>query len=138
VTNYDGQLTNQPGAHSRFEADLFERFSAELTVTPAARAPVADPRAETFRILLESNRLADRMLAADRAAAAGRTHYDDAFFQLFKVEALPVVDQRIADSIAATAAFITGAWHRAGKPAVPTSITRSPRRVPPPVPPAAR
>lgn len=138
VKNYDGQLTNQPGAHSRFEADLFERFSTELRVTPVPRPPVADARAETFRILLESNRLADRMLAADRAAAAGRTHYDDAFFQAFKTEALPVVDQRVADSIAATAAFITGAWVRAGKPAVPTSLTRPPRRVPAAVPPPGR
>lgn len=137
VKNYDGQLTNQSGAHSRFEADLFERYSAELRTTPMARPPVSDPRAEMFRILLDSNRLADRVLAADRAAASGRTHYDDAFFHAFKAEALPVVDQRVADSIAATAAFITGAWHRAGQPAVPTAITRPPRKVSPPVPPPA-
>jgi hypothetical protein len=137
VANYDGQLSGQPGAHARFESELFERYTGELTVTPRARAPVTDPRGEMFRILLESNRLAERVLSADRAAAAGREYYDDAFFAAFKRDALPIVDQRIADAISATAAFITGAWERAGKPAVPTSLQRSPRRVPKPVPPPA-
>jgi len=132
VKNYDGQLTGQPGAHSRFESDLFERYTARLAVVPAPRPPVLEPRTEMFRILLESNRLAERMLAADRAAARGRDYYDDQFFEAFRVEALPVVDQRVADSIAATAAFVAGAWQRAGRPAVPVSLSRSPRRVPPP------
>lgn len=131
VTNYDGQLTNQPGAHARFEAELFERYSGELRAIPAAQPPVGDPRAETFRILLESYRLAERVLTADRDAASGKTHYDDTFFQAFKLDALPIVDQRVAESIAATAAFIAGAWERAGKPNLPSTTTRPPRRVPP-------
>ena len=114
VTNYDGQLTGQAGLHSRFESD---------------------PRGEMFRILLESNRLTDRVLAADKAAAAGRQFYDDGYFEAFRVEALPIVDQRVSDAIAATAAFITGAWEQAGKPAVPVVLTRGPRRIPPPAPP---
>jgi hypothetical protein len=138
VGNYDGQLSGQPGAHSRFESELFERYTGELTVTPRARAAVTDPRGEMFRILLESNRLAERVLAADRTAAAGREYYDDAYFAAFKREALPIVDQRVADATSATAAFIAGAWERAGKPAVPTSLPRSPRRTPRPVPPPGR
>ncbi len=130
VKNYDGQLSGQPGAHSRFESELFERYQQELAIVPAPRPPVSDPRGEMFRILLESNRLAARALAADRAAATGRTFYDDAFYAAFRREALPLVDQRVADSIAAAAAFITGAWEKAGRPAVPTTIPRAPRRVP--------
>jgi hypothetical protein len=136
VKNYDGQLTGQPGAHSRFESELFERYTPQLTAVPAPRAPVTDPRGEMFRILLESHRLAGPVLAADRAAAKGREFYDDGFFAAFRTDAFPIVDQRVADSIAATAAFITGAWERAGRPAVPVTLTRLPRRVAPPVPPA--
>jgi hypothetical protein len=138
VANYDGQTSGQPGAHSRFESELFERYTGELTITPVAAAPVTDPRGEMFRILLESNRLAERVLAADRAAAAGREYYDDGFFAAFKHEALPVVDRRIADATSATAAFITGAWVQAGKPPVPLNLSRSPRRVPKPAAPPAR
>jgi len=88
-----------------------------------------------FRILLESHRLAAPMLAAEKAAAAGREYYDDRFYEAFRTEALPTMDQRVADSIAASAAFIAGAWEQAGKPAVPLTLSRPPRRVPPPAPP---
>ncbi len=130
VKNYDGQLTGQPGAHGRFESDLFERYVSQLRAMPVARAPVRDPRGAMFQILLDSHKLAAPMLAADKQAAAGREFYDDGFYEAFKAEALPVVDQRIAESIAATAAFITGAWEGAGKPAVPVTLTRGPRRIP--------
>jgi hypothetical protein len=132
VANYDGQASGQPGAHARFESELFERYTSELTIAPVVTPPVTDPRGEMFRILLDSNRLAERMLAADRAAAAGREFYDDGFFAAFKREALPVVDRRVADATSATAAFITGAWIRAGKPTVPLNLSRAPRRVPKP------
>lgn len=135
VKNYDGQLTGQPGAHGRFESDLFERYQSSLAVVPTPRPPVTDARGEMFRILLESYRLAAPMLAADKAASAGRDYYDDGFFEAFRKDALPTVDQRVADSIAASAAFIAGAWEQAGKPAVPLTLSRPPRRVPAPAPP---
>lgn len=130
--NYDGQLTGQPGAHSRFESELFERYTSSLKIAPVARAPVTNPRDEMFRILLDSYKLAGPVLAADKGAAAGREYYDDGFFDAFRTEAFPVVDQRVADSIASSAAFIAGAWERAGKPAVPLTLSRGPRRIAPP------
>lgn len=136
VKNYDGQLTGQNGLHDRFEAELFERYRTQLSVRPVAQPPVTDPRGEMFRILLESNRLAAPLLAADKAAAAGREHYDDGFFAAFRTDAFPIVDRRVADSIASAAAFITGAWERAGRPAVPTTLPRAPRRITPAPPPA--
>lgn len=132
VANYDGQLSGQPGAHARFEAELFDRYADRLSVQPSPNPPVADPRGAMFQILLDSNRLAEPVLAADRRASTGREHYDEQYFEAFRQEIWPVLDQRVADSIAATAAFITGAWERAGKPAVPVTLTRQPRRVPKP------
>lgn len=132
VKNYDGQLTGQPGAHDRFEKDLPERYTGSLPAAPAPRPPVTDPRSEMFRILLESNRMAGAMLAADKAASTGREFYDDAFYAAYKTSAWPMVEQRIAASIAASAAFIAGAWDAAGRPAVPLTLSRPPRRVPAP------
>jgi hypothetical protein len=70
------------------------------------------------------------VLAADRRASTGREFYDDLFFDAYRAEIWPVLDARVAESVSASAAFLTGAWERAGKPAVPTALTRTPRRVP--------
>ena len=43
VVNYDGQLTGQQGLHSRWEAELFERYRTRLKLAPAAITPVTNP-----------------------------------------------------------------------------------------------
>lgn len=129
VVNYDGQLTNQHGLHSRWESDLFERNQAALTIAPVALQPVRQPRDFVFEVLLASNRLAAGVLEADLAAAAGRDEYDDAYFAEFAKRQLPVLEQRVNQSIAAVAAVIAGAWEQAGRPAVPVELPRTPRRI---------
>jgi hypothetical protein len=44
----------------------------------------------------------------------------------------PVLDQRLSESITATAAIVAGAWEAAGKPPVRTSIPPSTQKVRPP------
>lgn len=129
VINYDGQLTNQHGIHSRWEAELFERNRAALKLTPAAPKGVADPREFMFQALLASNRLAEGVLQADKKAVAGREFYDDAYFDVLKKEQFDVMQRRINDSITAVAAIVIGAWEQAGKPAVPVERARTPRAV---------
>lgn len=129
VVNYDGQLTDQRGLHSRWESELFERFRGKLTIAPQAMKPVVDPRDFMFETLLASNREAPGVLAADKAAAAGREFYDDGYFEAFAKEALPGLERRLNTTIAAVAASITGAWEQAGRPAVPAELPRTPRQI---------
>lgn len=129
AVNYDGQLTQQQGLHSRWESELFERSQAKLTIAPPALKPVSHPRDFMFQTLLSGNRLVPNVLASDKAAAEGREFYDDAYFEKFASGTLPTLERRLNDSIAAVAAMITGAWEQAGKPAVPTEIPRTPRRI---------
>jgi hypothetical protein len=129
VVNYDGQLTNQHGLHSRWESDLFERNRAALRIAPVAAAPVSNPRDFMFDVLLASNRMTAAVLAADQHAAAGREFYDDEYFARFATAALPGLEQRLNDSISAVAAMITGAWEQAGRPEVPVELPRTPRRI---------
>jgi hypothetical protein len=129
VVNYDGQRTNQEGIHSRWEGELFERHRARLKITPAAARPVKDAREFMFSVLLASNKLADGVLAADKKAVAGREFYDDAYFDAFAKEQLPVVQQRLNDSITAVASVIIGAWEQAGRPAIVLDRPRTPRPV---------
>ena len=129
VVNYNGQLTNQSGLHSRWEGELFERNRGKLRIAPEPIKPVVNPRDFMFDTLLASNRASANVLESDLKAAAGREWYDDAYFEAFGKGTLPVLEKRLNESIASVAAMITGAWENAGRPAVPTELPRTPRRI---------
>lgn len=128
VDNYDGQMTGQNGVHGRFEAVLFERYEAKLTVAPPPLQPVASARDFAFDTLLESYQLASQVLAADKAAAQGKEEYDDDYFDKFLARIKPVLERRLAESISATASLIAGAWERAGRPELKVA-PRPPQKV---------
>src|SRR3954468_5603744 len=127
--NHDGQLTGQGGIHSRFESELFERYQSKLTVTPRPVAPVANVREFMFDSLTASFASVQPLLDADKAAAAGRDMYDDAYFAAFFVKAGPVLEKRLSDSITDAAPPITAAWLPAGRPALPLDAARTRRKV---------
>jgi len=127
--NYDGQLSGQTGLHSRFEAELFERFESRLTINPGAVKPVASARDFIFDTVLASFQLVPKILAADRDAIGTRDTYDDAYFEAFFTNIRPVLEQQLAGAITGTASAIVGAWTEAGKPALKTSIPRAVQKV---------
>lgn len=127
--NHDGQLTGQSGIHSRFEAELFERYRDKLQVNPAAVTPVASVRDFTFESLIAGFAFVQPILDADRAAVAGREAYDDVYFAAMFARLKPVLEGRLASSITATASAITAAWEQAGRPALPVDVPRVVRPV---------
>jgi hypothetical protein len=127
--NFDGGRTGQQGVHARFERDLFERYETRLSINPAPLPPIASARDAAFDALLESFRLVDPLLAADRSAIAGRDAYDDAYLAAFFTNVKPLLEQQIGGAIAATAALIAGVWQLAGKPALKMEISRPVERV---------
>jgi hypothetical protein len=126
--NYDGGATDQSGVHSRFEATLFDRYEAKLTIVPPPVKPMLNPRDAAFDTLLESNRLVAKVLEADKAASAGKDVYDDDYFDKFFTGVKGVLEQRLAQSISATAGLIVGAWEKAGRPEL-KSTPRPPQKV---------
>jgi hypothetical protein len=75
--NYDGQLTNQPGIHSRFETELVKHMISknELNFNPKRLAselvnfePISDKVKFAFDIVLESYKYIEPILEADRFA----------------------------------------------------------------------
>jgi hypothetical protein len=134
VVNYDGQLTNQHGIHSRWEAELFDRYRSRIKITPSSPKPVSDPREAMFQTLLASHLLAEGVLQSDRKAAQGRKFYDDGYFEGLAKDQLSVLERRLNDSITAVAAFVIGAWEQAGRPAIPEEGVRQPRPIRPPQP----
>jgi hypothetical protein len=127
--NYDGQLTGQWGVHSRFESELFLRYESRLHLSPTLPPPIGNPRDFVFSALTTSFTYVQPVLDADKAAVGSRDFYDDEYFEQFFKLVKPILEKRLSDSIGAVAAVITAAWVDAGRPAVPVTITTSPRRV---------
>lgn len=120
VLNYDGQLTGQHGIHSRFEAYLFERYRDQWTIAPKPIAAITNPRDYIFDVVLEGTQLVPPILKSDLEAIAARDEYDDAYYAAFFKANRAVLERRLNESMAASAAMIAGAWEAAGKPAVPS------------------
>jgi hypothetical protein len=116
AANYDGQLTNQRGIHSRFETELFDRYRDKLKIVPAPVAPVPSPREFLFSTLTDSFTFVEPILAADREAIKGREFYDDAYFAALYEKTGPIMEKRIAGAIGGVASLIAQAWNDAGRP----------------------
>jgi hypothetical protein len=127
--NHDGQLTGQWGIHSRFEAELFDRYRDKLQITPKPVVVLTSARDFTFDSLVAAFSRVQPILEADKAAAAGREIYDDEYFAMFFSKAKPILEGRLADSITAVASAITSAWHQAGRPALPPDQPRTARKI---------
>lgn len=127
--NYDGGKTGNQGIHSRFESELVERFGGRLRLSPKAPARINNVREFSFDTLLASNALVAEMLAADKAASAGKDTYDNDYFEKFFGAVQPMLERRLTDAIEATAGLIVSSWEQAGKPTMVTSFPRTPQRV---------
>jgi hypothetical protein len=129
VKNYDGQLTNQHGIHSRFETELVLRNRERLAIHPLPAFAVANPLDFVFDALLKSFTFVDPILRADREAAQRREAYDDTYFERFFSETRRVLEHRLNDSITGVASMVASAWEKAGKPQLLLEVKRSPRKI---------
>lgn len=130
VENYDGQLTNQRGIHSRFETELVLRNEKTFKWQPVTVTAIADLRTFIFDTLLDDQPLAKKILDADAKATEGREFYDDGYFAAFASSgALAIAEQRASDAASGVASVWIAAWTKAGKPALPVDTTRTPSRI---------
>jgi len=117
--NYDGQMTNQQGIHSRFETELFDRYQDKLRFTPGTLTTIPNAKEFVFTTLSDSFQLVEPILAADREAVKGRQAYDDGYFAVMHQKTGPIIEKRMSDAMTAVASLITSAWIEAGKPSLP-------------------
>ncbi len=125
VVNYDGQLTNQTGIHSRFESELFRRYRSQLRVDPSPPSALPGVIPASFETLLASFKDVEPVLAADRTAAAADPEYGDRYYAEFYRGAGEILQARVTAAISGVAAMIQAAWEQAGRPEVPAE--RQPR-----------
>ena len=126
--NHDGQLTQQWGIHSRFEAELFDRYRTRLRVLPRPVAPIENPREFIFSALTSGFPFVETVLAADARAVAGREVYDNQYFAMMFASVRPVLEQRLGEAVTGAASMITAAWIEAGRPPLPVQAPPRPVR----------
>ena len=129
VTNYDGQLTNQQGIHTRWETELFLRYRDRLSIRPSSPVSILNPRDFIFEALRASFQDVESILKADRKAAAGHQEYDDSYFEKFFTRTRPTLEHELSQSITAVASTIASAWERAGKPKLPSEFGQPPHKI---------
>jgi hypothetical protein len=124
--NYDGQLTDQRGLHSRFETELPLRNWSRIPHPPIRTQPIGDIKTFIFAAVVQSNALVAPILAADKSAAArlekdsnGRLIYDDAYYEAMYRELGAILQKRLTDSANGVASVVVAAWTDAGKPLEP-------------------
>jgi hypothetical protein len=128
VENYDGQMSNQHGIHTRYEAIMFERYRSQLTIAPKPARAIANPRDFLFDVIIEGSQLVAPILKADLDAIGTRDVYDDGYYERFFAQSRPVMERRLNESMTAVAGAIIGAWEAAGKPALPLDPPPTPQR----------
>jgi hypothetical protein len=127
--NYDGQLTDQPGLHARWESRIPEKYMAsyDLEIRPARL--IADPLARAFEVVLASFQMADSVLSADRMAleslpvaerfierkSKGKVvfEYRKEYYERFHVLLNGMVERRLEDAIQEVASYWYTAWKNA-------------------------
>lgn len=127
--NYDGQLTNQHGIHSRFEGELMRRYGDRVRCVPPPPTPVRQPRDFIFGALISGFPLVESILAVDRKAVVGRGEYDDRYFDELFAGTKTILERRLGEAAGGIAGMIAGAWETAGNPPVPPEPPRIDRKI---------
>jgi hypothetical protein len=135
--NHDGQLTEQRGIHSLWEARLPEMFGDSYNYNTAQASYIQDIQKNTWEFILHSHKLADSLLLADKQLRKrfqyGRIFktdskgevlknkfnqqiFDDAYADEFHQALNGMVQNQLRAAIVCVSSYWYTAWVNAGKP----------------------
>jgi hypothetical protein len=129
VMNYNGQLTNQTGIHSRFESDLVNALGNRWALAARPVVIETDLRARIFQEYLATYQCQNLVFAADRIALAGWNYSDPRYFADFEKLAGLLAKRRIEAGVCFVSSLWYTAWVRAGKPIMPSRSPGSRERL---------
>lgn len=138
--NYDGQMTNQKGIHSRWESEIPDRFMKGYEQRYAEQSVyyIADKTEAAFGWAMESFVLKDSVLSCDLRAKQGltpdeistkskdakgreRETYSEKYYAAYKRELGDMVERRFESSSVRVASLWYSAWIDAGSPPLPAA-----------------
>jgi len=117
--NYDGQLTNQKGLHSRYEIKMVDRHLDELKNEniKAQSSLLTNIPGRIFDYITGSSIYSSIIVEADRFSTASGFYYnEDKFFDLLWFRTKYVTIQQMNSSALELASLFFTAWVNAGQP----------------------
>ncbi len=126
--NYDGQLTNQDGIHSRYESNMTGRHLAELAPAPGPASYVADPLESAFDWIDGQYPGVSEILAADLVAkqASGGSTRSTAYYDALWQEMSDQTRTWLWKASSRVAGLWYSAWVDAGSPVLPGTVAVDP------------
>ena len=120
TANYDGQVTNQTGVHSRYEEAMLDPYIDDIGLKETPDKKVDQVQAYIFDYLYANYNKIEPILQADRdALKMSGGQYDETYYRFFweKTKLLTIKQLRKATKTLST--LINYAWIEAGKPVIP-------------------
>lgn len=115
--NYDGQLSEQKGIHSRYEETMIDRNIDKINFSVTKIKRVKNPEAYIFNYLYTNHRYVDSLLLADKKAFdhSGRI-YNDMYYEQLWTKTGSFTEKLLENASKRLAVLIYSAWIQAGKP----------------------
>jgi len=123
--NYNGQLTEQNGIHSRHESEMTSRHLSELIPAPTTAALIGSPPDVVFNWIDQLYPGVSLILAADLVAkeAANGSTSSDTYYERLWLESGSETQQWVRDASVTLASLWYTAWVESGSPALPGDPT---------------
>ena len=122
--NYDGQLSNQKGIHSRYEGIMINKFIDQISLNnKSGIRKIKDIRSYIFKYLYNNHSYVGLLLQADSYAyqEAGN-QYNEIYYERLWEKTNWFTIQLLQESSETLACFIFNAWLEAGKPIFPKNL----------------
>jgi hypothetical protein len=125
TTNYDGQLTNQKGIHSRYESKMVEKYldKIEQNFYQQPIIIVEEPLSTAFEIIDNSYPFVQLLLDADKKAyELAHSNSTDMYYDLLWKQTDYITYIQLNNAAKFVASYIYSAWYKAGMPKIENLI----------------
>ncbi len=125
ANNYNGQLTNNTGIHSRYETTMLGKYVAQIIVTKDSVRYISDVYGFAFDFILKSNALCDSIFRADNTAkTASGGSYSTMYYDTLWSRLGDMTKAQIQSATIDLASLWYTAWINAGLLANPTGVKK--------------
>ncbi len=125
TTNYDGQLTNQKGIHSRYESKMVEKYLPQIKQGFYTQQidPISDPLVSAFEIIDNSFQFINIILDSDKKAKElAYSDNTDMYYSYLWKQTDYITLIQMNNSAKHIADYIYSAWYKAGMPKIENLI----------------